>query len=64
VLELDIKPKKTFIKGTIASAAAVDEIVTALKTIRCFEDIQKGPIQNVVGQDVKQFTLTISGKCP
>jgi hypothetical protein len=64
VLELDIKPKKTFIKGTIASAAAVDEIVTALKTIRCFEDIQKGPIQNVVGQDVKQFTLSIAGKCP
>ncbi|HEY3354382.1 MAG TPA: pilus assembly protein PilM [Polyangia bacterium] len=64
VLELDIKPKKTFIKGTIASAAAVDEIVTALKTITCFEDIQKGPIQNVVGQDVKQFTLTIVGKCP
>jgi type IV pilus assembly protein PilM len=64
VLELDIKPKKTFVKGTIASAAAVDEIVTALKTIRCFEEIQKGPIQNVVGQDVKQFTLTIAGKCP
>ena len=64
VLELDLKPKKPFIKGTIASAAAVDEIVTSLKTIRCFEDIQKGPIQNVVGQDVKQFTLTISGKCP
>jgi general secretion pathway protein L len=64
VLELDIKPKKTFMKGTIASAAAVDEIVTALKTIRCFEEIQKGPIQNVVGQDVKQFTLTITGKCP
>jgi general secretion pathway protein L len=64
VLELDIKPKKTFIKGTIASAAAVDEIVTSLKTIRCFEDIQKGPIQNVVGQDVKQFTLSIAGKCP
>jgi general secretion pathway protein L len=64
VLELDIKPKKTFIKGTITSAAAVDEIVTSLKTIGCFEDIQKGPIQNVVGQDVKQFTLTIAGKCP
>jgi general secretion pathway protein L len=64
VLELDIKPKKTFIKGTITSAAAVDEIVTALKTISCFEDIQKGAIQNVVGQDIKQFTLTIVGKCP
>jgi type IV pilus assembly protein PilM len=64
VLELDIKPKKTFIKGTIASAGAVDEIVTALKTITCFEDIQKGPIHDVVGQDVKQFTLTIVGKCP
>jgi general secretion pathway protein L len=64
VLELDIKPKKTFLKGTITSAAAVDEIVTSLKTIRCFDDIQKGPIQNVVGRDVKQFTLTIAGKCP
>ena len=64
VLELDIRPKKGFIKGTVPSAAAVDEIVTALKAIRCFEEIQKGPIQNVAGKDLKQFTLTIAGKCP
>ena len=61
--DLDIKPKKTTIKGTIDSAAAVDEIVAKLKGVECFEDISKGPITEVSG-GAKQFSLTIASKCP
>jgi general secretion pathway protein L len=63
VAELDIRPKKTFMKGTVDSGAAVDEMATKLKEIECFEDITKGAITEVSG-GAKQFTLTITSKCP
>jgi general secretion pathway protein L len=63
VMELDIRPKKTFIKGTVDSAAAVDEIGGKLKTIDCFDEVTKGAITEVSGGG-KQFTLTIASKCP
>jgi Tfp pilus assembly PilM family ATPase len=61
--DLDIRSKKTSIKGTIDSAAAVDELVAKLKTIECFEEITKGPVTEVSGGS-KQFSLTIASKCP
>ena len=61
--DLDIRPKKTTMKGTIDSAAAVDEIVAKLKEIECFEEISKGPISEV-SSGAKQFSLTIAAKCP
>jgi len=70
VTELDIKSKKTFLKGTTDSGSAVDDIANFLAKIKCFESdkgdsVQKGPVQNVPGQqDLKQFTLTIASKCP
>jgi general secretion pathway protein L len=62
ILELDIKPKKVFIRGTLGSAKAVDDLQAKLKTIDCFEDITKGPINEVSG-GAKSFTLTIGTKC-
>ena len=61
--ELDIRPKKTFIKGTADSGAAVDEIAAKLKEIDCFEDVTKGAITEV-SEGGKQFSLTINSKCP
>ena len=66
-LELDIRPKKTFIKGTVDSAAAVDEIAAKLKEIDCFEDVTKGAITEVSGgaQAVHphhQLEVPVSGK--
>jgi general secretion pathway protein L len=61
--DLDIRPKKTTIKGTIDSAAAVDEMVAKLKEIECFDEISKGPITEVAG-GAKQFSLSITAKCP
>jgi Tfp pilus assembly PilM family ATPase len=61
--DLDIRAKKTLIKGTVDSAATVEEIVTKLKEIECFEEISKGPISEVSG-GAKQFSLTIASKCP
>jgi general secretion pathway protein L len=63
IMELDIRPKKTFIKGTVDSAAAVDEIGTKLKEIECYEDVSKGAITEVSGGG-KQFSMTIAAKCP
>lgn len=64
VTELDIRPKKTFIKGTTDSGAAVDEIATKLKEISdCYDEVTKGAITEVSG-GAKQFTLNIASKCP
>jgi general secretion pathway protein L len=63
IAELEIRPKKAYIKGTVDSAAAVDEMATKLKDIECFDEITKGAITEVSG-GAKQFTLTISSRCP
>lgn len=63
VQQLEIRPKKTFMKGTIASVTAVDEMVSRLKEIECFDEIQKGAITEVSGGG-KQFSLTIATRCP
>jgi len=63
ITELDIRPKKTFIKGTVDTATAVDEISERLKDIDCYEDVTKGSVTEVSG-DAKQFTLTVASKCP
>ncbi|HZL21161.1 MAG TPA: pilus assembly protein PilM [Polyangia bacterium] len=63
IAELDIRPKKTFIKGTADTGTAVDDIASKLKEIDCFEDVTKGAVTEVSG-GAKQFTLTIASKCP
>jgi general secretion pathway protein L len=63
IMELDIRPKKTSLKGTVDSAAAVDEISGKLKEIECYEDVTKGAITEVAGGG-KQFTISINSKCP
>ena len=50
-------------KGTVDTAAAVDEMATKLKEIECFDDVSKGAITEVSG-GAKQFTLNIGSKCP
>jgi len=63
VQDMEIKTKKTSIKGTVDSAAALDDVVAKLKEIECFEEINKGPLTEVTG-GAKQFSLTINSKCP
>jgi type IV pilus assembly protein PilM len=70
VSELDIKPKKVFIKATAESAQQVDDLAAALSKIDCFEDVQKGKLSSVTQTsgdgkvELKQFTLTITTTCP
>ncbi|HEX3698494.1 MAG TPA: pilus assembly protein PilM [Polyangia bacterium] len=63
VMELDIRPKKTFIKGTVDSASAVDDIAAKLKEVDCFEEVTKGAITEIAGGG-KQFSLNMTSKCP
>jgi general secretion pathway protein L len=63
VAELEIRPKKTFVKGTADTGAAVDQIAAKLKEIDCFDEVTKGAITEVSG-GAKQFTLNINSKCP
>jgi len=63
IAEIDIRPKKTFIKGTVDSATAVDEIAERLKEIDCYEEVSKGAVTEV-SDESKQFTLNVTSKCP
>src|SRR5262249_46137989 len=47
ITQLEIKPKKTNLKGTAESAAQVDELANALEKVDCFEKVEKGPISVV-----------------
>jgi general secretion pathway protein L len=63
IQEVDIKAKKAFIKGTVDSAVAVDDMVNSLKSVECFgEEINKGTILDQQG--AKSFTININSKCP
>jgi general secretion pathway protein L len=76
VLELDIKPKKVYLKATAESAQQVDDLVAALEKIDCFEKVEKGKISSVTARpsgegakddkpaEMKQFTLNITSTCP
>ena len=62
ILELDIKPKKTFIKATAGSAKDIDSIVDGLKKVECFGEIQKGKIATIAGPSAAPTTPTSDGK--
>jgi len=76
VVDLDIRPKKTTIRGTAESTAAVEQLVTELSKIECFKDVEKDKVSSVTAppsgdnakgdkaREVKQFTLTITTTCP
>ena len=65
VIELHIRPKKTDLKATCASAQYVDDLAANLGKIPCFRKVQKGKVltlKNTV--EVKQFALEIETTCP
>lgn len=64
IIELEIRPKKVTMRGTVGSAAAVDQLQEKLKTIECFqgENITQGSIK-AVSDGARDFTLTIPSKC-
>jgi general secretion pathway protein L len=76
ITQLEIKPKKTYMKGTVETAAEVDDLVAELKKIDCFENIETGKISTVTAapsgdnptgekaRELKQFDLTITTTCP
>ncbi len=61
VLQLDIEPKKVFIKAIADSSATIDAVAKKLKEIECFGEIQSPRTDTV--SDGKQFTFTIPMKC-
>jgi general secretion pathway protein L len=76
VTELDIKPKKVYLKATAESVQQIDDLVAALQKIECFEKVDKGKISSVTSppsgdnakgdkpSELKQFALTINTTCP
>jgi len=62
IVHLDIKPGKTYVKGTADSRSAVGDIVKALEKNKCFSKIATGRISDVA-DGKKQFSLTINTEC-
>ena len=59
---LSIDDQKVDITGTAKSNQEIDKIVTGLKKISCFKDVQPGPTEPGEN-DTKRFHLTISAQC-
>ncbi|HXU72398.1 MAG TPA: pilus assembly protein PilM [Polyangia bacterium] len=79
ITELEIKPKKIYMKGTVETASQVDDLAAELDKIECFETPEKGKISSVTAppsgdppatgekpqpRELKQFDLTIATTCP
>lgn len=71
ITELNIRPKKTDLKGTAGSAQYVDDLAAALAKITCFKDVEKGKVVSVRNNgpdgkpvDVRQFSINITTTCP
>jgi general secretion pathway protein L len=76
IVELDIKPKKTFIKATAESVQQIDDLQASLEKIDCFSKIERGKVSQVTAPpsgdnakgekagELRQFTLTITTTCP
>jgi general secretion pathway protein L len=80
IVELQIQPKKIYLKGTAETVAQVDELTTALSKIDCFEEPQKDKISSGTAlpsgdqppkegepnkpREVKTFSLNIATNCP
>jgi hypothetical protein len=62
IARMDIKPGKTFIKGTADSRTQIGGMVKALEAVECFTNVTSGKISEVA-QEKKQFTLTIDTDC-
>ena len=62
ISRLDIKPGKTYIKGTADSRSSVGDIVKALEKHECFSKVGTGKISDV-SDGKKQFSLTIDTEC-
>ena len=60
--KLDIKPGKTFLKGTADTRSAIGDIAKALEKNPCFSKVTTGKISGV-SEGKKQFTLTINTEC-
>jgi hypothetical protein len=61
VLELEIEPKKVFLKAIADSSATIDAVGKKLREIECFGDVQAGRVDTV--SDGRQFSFTIVAKC-
>jgi len=62
IIRLDIKPGKTYLKGTADTRSAVDDIVKGLEKNPCFSKVTSGKISDV-SDGKKQFTLTMDTEC-
>ncbi|MCB9557521.1 MAG: pilus assembly protein PilM [Deltaproteobacteria bacterium] len=62
VNQLDIKPGKTYLKGTADSRAALGEMVAAFKSLDCFKTVETGKTSRV-GDGKIQFSMNIATKC-
>jgi Tfp pilus assembly PilM family ATPase len=61
VSELEIDPKRVYLKAVADSSATIDAAAKKLRDIECFGDVQSGRVDTV--SDGKQFTFTIPAKC-
>jgi hypothetical protein len=60
--KLDIDDQKVDLSGTVKTPEELDLLVSELKKIECFKDVQRGPTEP--GENgTKRFHLTISAQC-
>ena len=62
ISRLDIKSKKTYLKGTANSQSSVGKLVSALKEVDCFSEVSSGKI-STDADGKKTFSITMTTGC-
>jgi Tfp pilus assembly PilM family ATPase len=59
--KLDITDQRVELSGTVKTPEEIDLVVSALREIKCFKDIVRGPTES--DGELKKFKLTIAASC-
>ncbi|MBS1118811.1 MAG: cell division protein FtsA [Deltaproteobacteria bacterium] len=59
--KLDITDQRVELSGTVKTPEEIDLVVSALRDIKCFKDIVRGPTES--DGELKKFKLTIAASC-
>ncbi len=63
VHELDVGLEQIQLRGAADSFETVDKVVSALKSYRCFPDVQRGRVQKSRDLSEIEFTLSVRNEC-
>ncbi len=62
--EFDMQRGHLMVKGVVSSKQDAQQIATAMKEVKCFEDVKIAKVTQVVNSDRQKYVLELDVRCP